>query len=190
MKTKDEVIQDVLKSGCTLPIKALKKLKKKELQVILNKYTKTDTTTTPRQKANVELREFTDSETEELPDEKKPTITVKFRTGNENNDLPKHPPVLKRQNATVNTKTTKEFQTEIKRLVNIFSISISEMIKQFKEDNDASYTVHSYNTSRSEVETDITEYLEKYQAGDSIYEYANGLLEIQKSRIERLLGIN
>ena len=188
MKTKAEVISDVIKSGCTLPEQALKKLKKKELQVILNKY-KTPVSVKPIPKANVSLREFTDSEGEEEDKTNTNKITVKFRKPYED-DLPKNAPVLKRQNAMEKkTKSRKEHHLELKKMVNIFSMSISEMIKQFKEDNDASYTVHSYNTSRSEVETDITDYLEGWGVDDDIYEYANGLLEIQKGRVERLLGI-
>jgi len=185
MKTKAEVISDVIKSGCTLPEQALKKLKKKELQVILNKYTKPKAVM-PIPKANVSLREFTDSEEEE----EKPInnkIVVKFKTPHEDDLLPKNAPILQRQNAM--EKTRKEHQTELKKICNNFSLFISDMIKQFKEDNDAEYVVHTYNTTRADVETEITDYLENWAVSDDIYEYANSLLEIQKGRIERLLGM-
>jgi hypothetical protein len=188
MKTKAEVISDVIKSGCTLPEQALKKLKKKELQVILNKY-KTPVSAKPIPKANVSLREFTDSEfSGDEEEEGTNKITVKFRKPYED-DLPKNEPILKRQNAMEKNKSRKEHQLELKKMVNVFSVSITDIIKQFKEDNDAECVVQMYNTTRAEIETEITDYLEGWGVDDDIYEYANGLLEIQKGRIERLLGI-
>ncbi|NIQ14920.1 MAG: hypothetical protein GTO02_11165 [Candidatus Dadabacteria bacterium] len=170
----------------------MKKLKKKELQVLLNKYKKQETPTNKKETkpVNVKLREFTDSE-DEADDQKKENkgFTVTFKTGkdkeDDNDKLPDRQPVLKRQNGY----SKKEIQTEVKKMCNNFSLFISEMIKQFKEDNDAEYVVSNYNVHRADIETEITDYLNSVDADDSLFEYANQLLKIQQNRIEKLLGM-
>ena len=189
MKSKAEVINDVLKYGWNLPPAALKKLKKKELQVLLNKYKKPEETNNKKETkpVNVTLRDFTDSENEEDNEQKENKgFTVTFKTGkNDDDKLPDKAPVLKKQNGF----SKKNIQTEIKRLVNNFSLFISDIIKQFRDDNDAEYVVSNYNVHRSDVETEITDYLHGVDAEDSLYDYANELLKIQQNRIEKLLGM-
>jgi len=99
------------------------------------------------------------------------------------------PEPVKVKPVKVKAKKVNEIKLEIKELLKSFKDEVSKIILQFKKDNDSDYLIDSYNELRTEAEQEVSEILDenKSKVSESLLDYVDGLIDVQKRRVERLL---
>lgn len=215
MKKRDIVTE--LQKVCELTRPTLLKLTKSDLIKMYNKFTSSDTkeeqkesVKKPREKKQQRLLDFSSDEEEE---EEKKTEKVEVKPVTKKVKKVKKEPVeepvieepepveeeveeeevepepVKVKPVKVKAKKVNQIKLEIKELLKSFKDEVSKSILQYKKDDDSDNLIDEYNQLRVDYEQEVSEILDENsgKVSDSLLDYVDNLIDVQKRRVERLL---
>jgi len=205
MKKRDIVTH--LQKVCELTRPTLLKLTKSDLIKMYNKFSNSDSEPTskesvkkPREKKQRLLDFSSDEEEEEEKKTVAKTVTKKVKKQPEEEPIieePEHveeeeepePETVKVKSAKVKAKKVNQIKLEIKELLKSFKDEVSKIILEFKKEGDMDYLIDEYNQLRAEAEQEVSEILDenKSKVSESLLDYVDNLIDVQKRRVERLI---
>ena len=209
---KKRILVTELQKVCELTRPTLLKLTKSDLIKMYNKFTSSDTkeeqkesVKKPREKKQRLLDFSSDEDEDEEKTEKvevKPAKKVK-KVKKESVEEPvveepEHveveeeevkPEPVKVKPVKVKAKKVNQIKLEIKELLKSFKEEVSKAILQYKKDDDSNNLIDQYNQLRVDYEQEVSEILDENtgKVSESLLDYVDNLIDVQKRRVERLI---